>query len=149
MPFEFGSSFNKFTRYACGEGGIIYSLTSNPIYLSLLLTALLMITVIALIGEDTEEVLGKKDFVRLGIYFLIVTCVVVSMHHYTYLHAMKNYESQNGLQRVFNTISDVSNNPNLVSYPVLGSGEKVEREIPTPEPQPLAPGEIEDVNLDL
>jgi hypothetical protein len=170
--FEFGTTFNKFTRFTCGEGGIIYSITSNPIYLSLLLTALVMITIIAIIGEDTEDVLEKKDFIRLGIYIWVVTCIIVSMHHYTYLYAMKEYQSQNGLQRIYNTISDVSNNPNMVSYPVLGRGEDFttpEQEqqqhdapasipIPTPVALPAPPNpnlpaptthEIEDVNLDL
>jgi hypothetical protein len=123
MPFEFGQTFNKFTRFTCSEGGILYTLTSNPIYLSLLLTALVMVTIIALIGEDTEDVLDKKDFIRLGIYILVVTCVIVSMHHYTYLKTMKNYESQNGFQRIYNTITDISNNPNMTSYPVLGGNE--------------------------
>ena len=49
MPFEFGQTFNKFTKSTCGEG-ILYALTSNPIYLSLLLTCILMIAIIALIG---------------------------------------------------------------------------------------------------
>lgn len=154
MPFEFGQTFNKFTKSTCGEG-ILYTLTSNPIYLSLLLTCILMIAIIALIGEDTEDILGVRDFIRLGVYILIISCVIISMHHYSYLKAIKVNESQNNLQQIYNTINEVSYNPNMTAYPVMGGSAALTTDVPNLSnlqsnvPVVSNNDEIEDVNLDL
>lgn len=125
MPFEFGQTFGRFAKYTCGEG-VLYQLTSNPIYLALLLTALVMITIIALIGEPTDGILEKKDFIKLGIYILVVTCIIISVHHYTYLKALNEYQSKNGVSKIYNTINDLSTSSNMNNFPIpIGAGEDV------------------------
>ena len=159
MPFDFGNSFGSIAKYACGNG-VLYHLTSNPIYLALLLTALVMITIIALIGEQTEDSLDKKDFLRLGVYILIVTCIVISMHHYTYIKAIMSQQSNNGINKIYNTINEVSNNSSMTQYPIpIGRAEDVSAGFTIPNGSEFTSGGnefvsdsldiIEDVQLDL
>lgn len=110
-----------------------------------------MIAIIALIGEDTEDILGVRDFIRLGVYILIISCVIISMHHYSYLKAIKVNESQNNLQQIYNTINEVSYNPNMTAYPVMGGSATLTSETSSVPVVSVVSNndEIEDVNLDL
>jgi hypothetical protein len=116
MPFELTNSYNKVSQYIC-QSDFIYNTLKNPVSISLILTVLLMIIIIALVGEDLDY--DRREYVRIGVHIFLMSSIVISLHHYAYSKMINDSQKEGGLSKVYNAIGGFQSNPNLDAYPVL------------------------------
>lgn len=100
--FSLGKTVNNTASWFC-NAPIIRNVISNPIYTSLLITALASIVVMALYHYNINQICNKRG-IRVLIYVFFITTAVLFVHHYSVLHQMQEINYHKGVTDVFSNI---------------------------------------------
>lgn len=118
MPFDLTNNINKIPKFTCNNK-VLYKLMQNPIYVTLLLTTLIMIIIVFILGEDLDYT--PKEYFRVGFNILLISGIVVGIHHYAYVKLMETEQVKGGMKQIYNGIANIRDNPNYESFPVLNN----------------------------
>ena len=97
--FNLGSAVNGFADWVC-SAPLIRGVVNNPVFTSLLITALAAIVVMALYGKSVKHGGSKRGCRALVYVFLIVTAVIF-VHHYSVLRMVRDTNHTAGVRAVY------------------------------------------------
>ena len=144
MGFDVGDLLNRAASWLCSSS-IVNKVISNPIWTSLLITALAMVVIMSQFHYSLRRA-GWKRTTRIALYLLLVISAVVFVHHYASVHRLRGESMQEGVRNTFMSISGAGGD---AAYPVsLGDGDGQHRAYPaTPRAVGAAQGYEDDEDV--
>lgn len=133
MSFNIGGAVNSAADWAC-NAPIIRGIVSNPVFTALLITALVVIVVMALYHDQLKKA-GVKRKVRAVLYIFLLVTAVMFVHHYAVNSIARESAVQQGARDMFRSIQDSRDSGVSGTVPVLPMGYESE-----PAEAPLATG---------
>lgn len=97
--FNLGSAVNGFADWVC-SAPIIRGVVNNPVFTSLLITALAAVVVMALYGKPVRHG-GSKRGCRALIYVFLIVTAVIFVHHYAVLRMARDTDHTAGVRAVY------------------------------------------------
>ena len=99
---DIGGAINASADWMC-SAPIIRNIVGNPVFTSLLITALTAIVAMALYNYPIKQAGGKRAVRALLYVFLLVTAVIF-VHHYAVTHLAQETVQQKGVRDIFSSI---------------------------------------------
>ena len=105
-----------------------FNILRNPVYTSLLITALALIVIYTLYRSDFKEG-GWRLGIKTGFWLLIVVSAVMYVHYYALSRHMDEEHSQKGIRDVVSSVTEAANFQRVngggySTYSVLGGDTK-------------------------
>jgi hypothetical protein len=100
--FDLGGAINGTAEWAC-NAPIIRTVVNNPIFTALLITALVVIVIMALYHYQIKQA-GAKKAVKAFLYVFLLVTAVMFVHHYAVMRSARDAASQKGVRDVFSSI---------------------------------------------
>jgi hypothetical protein len=97
--FSLGGAVNGFADWVC-SAPLIHGVISNPVFTSLLITALAAVVVLSLYGKPVRHGDNKRGCRALLYVFLLVTTVIF-VHHYAVMRAARDMDHTAGVRAVY------------------------------------------------
>lgn len=121
--FSLGGAVNGFADWVC-SAPLIHGVISNPVFTSLLITALAAVVVLSLYGKPVRHGDNKRGCRALLYVFLLVTTVIF-VHHYAVMRAARDMDHTAGVRAVYAGIEAsraINGGGTMPVYPSAGPG---------------------------
>jgi hypothetical protein len=121
--FSLGGAVNGFADWVC-SAPLIHGVISNPVFTSLLITALAAVVVLSLYGKPVSHGDNKRGCRALLYVFLLVTTVIF-VHHYAVMRAARDMDHTAGVRAVYAGIEAsraINGGVTMPVYPSADSG---------------------------
>lgn len=121
--FSLGGAVNGFADWVC-SAPLIHGVISNPVFTSLLITALAAVVVLSLYGKPVRHGDNKRGGRALLYVFLLVTTVIF-VHHYAVMRAARDMDHTAGVRAVYAGIEAsraINGGGTMPVYPSAGPG---------------------------
>ena len=119
--FDLGGAINACADWACGAP-IIRGIVSNAVFTALLITALVVVVVMALYRYQIKQA-GAKKGARAVLYVLFLVTAVMFVHHYAVMRIARDSAAQKGVRDVFSSIQQSRESGVAGGTPVIPWGE--------------------------
>jgi hypothetical protein len=116
MPLELGEAVNNAASWVC-TAPLVRGIVSNPVFTALLITALVVVVIMALYGTEVRNGAWKRK-ARLGIYVFMLVTAVVFVHHYAVTATLRSQMSREDVHSQFQSIRMTGGMQGASSYPV-------------------------------
>ncbi len=149
--FNLGGAVNSAADWVC-NAPIIGGIVNNPVFTSLLITALAAIVVMALYHNQLAHHSTKRA-ARAVLYVFMIVTAVTFVHHYAVMKTARESSSQKGVRDIFSSIQQQAGTSSLTPVVPMGfTGGAREPTAFSPRPdnilsQPSDALEFQDVGL--
>jgi hypothetical protein len=129
MTLNIGGAVNTASDWICSSS-IIRKVMENPIFTGLLLTALVMIVIMAQYHYKIKEE-GNTKLAKTTIYLFLIVMGIMFVHNYAFKRCSEKEAHQNGIRNVFSSIEHSRNLPTYQTVPVLPYAASMYSGVPT------------------